>query len=181
MVDIPQIDLMAVVRNLIANATGLSLSNVILGQQSAPAPTGPYASVTTLTIINNGIDWTTNREASPTLLDATTKGSRDVAFSVQFFRESTFENVRALVQYPHTPNGEFFLQQNKMAWRAETIMSQVDAVLSAQTWENRTAITINLGFTEVTTQQINALESQIITIEHSGETDIQETIEIKEK
>jgi len=182
MVDRSQVDLMTVVRTLIANATGLALINVILGNQSAPAPTGAYATVLTLSVTNNGIDWHTNKPAvEETELESTTKGSRNVSFSVQFFRELTVENVRQVMQYPHTPNGKFFLQQNKMVWRTESQISQVDQVVTGQRWEDRSVMTLNLGFTEVTTQQIQILESLQITVNYSegaDATDIEEVINI---
>lgn len=183
MVDRPQIDLMAVVRNFVANATGLALDHVIIGNQSSPAPSGEYATVLTLTVAADGLDWNKFIETDPGSgdgeLTADTMGNREAEFSVQFFRTNVMENARNVLQYAKTPNGQFFLQQNKMAWRQESPASQADSVVPGNTWEDRAAITLNFGFIETNTpQQINALTSQEITIEYSGETDIEEIINV---
>ncbi len=180
MVDRTQIELMAVVRNFIANATGLALDHVIIGNQSSPAPSGDYATVLTLNVTADGVDWNKFIEITPGSgqLTADTKGNREAEFSVQFFRDNVMEYARNVLQYAKTPNGQFFLQQNKMSWRQESSASQVDAVVPGNTWENRASITLNFGFIETNTQEINALTSSEITLEYSGETDIKEVINV---
>lgn len=182
MVDRTQIDLMAIVRTFISGATGLTLAQVILGNQSAPAPNGPYATVVTTSVQADGVDWINYVEDDPgeadSLLDATTVGNREASFSVQFFREDVFEHAREVLQYPHTPNGHFFLLQNKMAWRSESPIINSDQVNPSNVWDNRAGITLNLGFKEITIQQINSLTSQEYTVDYSGESDLQETINV---
>ena len=94
---------MAVVRTFVANATGLALSEVILGNQSAPAPNGAYATVVTTSVEANGVDWVDFLETNPGSfdgdLDSTTVGNREASFSVQFFREDVFEHAREVLQY----------------------------------------------------------------------------------
>ena len=115
MVDRTQIQLMTVVRTFVSQATGLTLEQVILGNQSAPAPNGPYATVVTTNVTPDGVDWVefveTNPGSGDGLLQSETKGNRDASFSVQFFREDVFEHAREVLQYAHTPDGQFYLLQ----------------------------------------------------------------------
>ena len=182
MADRTQLELMTAVREFVAAATGLDPKNVVLGNQSAPAPNGPYATVTTIDIDPVGIDWQVHTETTPGSLDTKTTGSREASFSVQFFRGtvagSSMDKARAVLQYAKTPNGQFLLQQNKLAWRAESAVTQTDQVNQGNAWEGRAALTLNFGIIDTVTQAINHLTDAEIGIEFSGETDISEELNV---
>ena len=179
MVDITQGDIEEAVRQLIIGATGMTDGQVIRGNQSAPAPNGEYATVLSISTDQLGPDWTDYFPSQTEgLMDTSTIGYREVSLSVQFYRSNTFLNARSLLQYAKTPNGRFLLQQNKLSWRRESPITMIDEVDRGNKWEKRAAITLNLGYTETTAQEINALESAEITVNYSGETDISEVLNV---
>jgi len=160
MADRTLFDILTGVREYVAAASGLDPKNVILGNQSAPSPNGPYATVTNIVIEPDGVDWQDQTEIAPGSLDTKTVGNRNGAFSVQFFRGdvkgSSMDMVRALLQYAKTPNGQFLLQQKALVWREESPATQADQVDQGNQWEGRAAITLNFGVTEEMTQSINS-------------------------
>lgn len=177
-----QADIDVIVRQLVANASGLDSSLVIPGNDGHPAPTVPYATVLEITTIQDGVDVENTRVASdPTKADADNTGRRFVTYSVQFFKDGAAMNARCLLAYPKTTAGQIFLNENDLTWNLASDIRNIDNIVGGDKYEQRRSVDITLIYLSRNSYELNNLASVEIELTHSdGSEDITETVEVTE-
>lgn len=174
------IDLLNSVMALVSKATGIEISNVIPGNDNAPAPNSLYATVLVISITGEGIDSEIARDASDdTEIDLNIKGNRIGNFSVQIYREGAADVIESLLSFGASSVGQYWLEQNNLTWRRASDTRNLDAVMGGE-WEERRSVDIELKYTSTKVDTVKGLASAEINIELTDSIDITETEEVTE-
>ncbi len=176
-----QTDIDKLVREFVANSTGLDFdTNVIPGNDSNPAPNGPYATVLQLLTQGVGID----SEVASTGIDdehvnLDQKGSRSITYSIQFFKDGAADFAESLLSYQSTAPGQLWLAENGLTWRIAGDIINLDAVMGSK-FEQRRAIEISFRYQSVRQVSINSIGSVDLDINLSAESDLTENLEVSD-
>ena len=164
----------------VSASTGLVQSDIIRGNQNAPIPTG--ANYSTVLYVSSVSDGTVNIEKSanidPQKIDYKIRGKRFYLFSIQFYRTGAVDLGKELMLYHETPAGEIFLQSALFSVRLVNEITQVSAVVS-ENFEERATIDFNVIVSETKNLVVNKVASIDVELSFDGNSDIQETFEIK--
>lgn len=173
-------NLLNAVMNLVAEATGIERSNVIPGNDNAPAPNSLYATVLVISIAGEGVDSEVARDASDdTETDLNIKGNRIGSFSVQTYRDGAADAIESLLSFGATSVGQIWLQENSLTWRKASDTRNLDAVMGSK-WEERRSVDIELKYTSTKVDTVNSIASTEIIINLTDSIDITETEEVTE-
>lgn len=171
------IDLLNAVMDMVSEATGVI---VIPGNDNHPAPNSLYATVLDISIIGEGIDATTARNASdPEEVDLSLKGSRIGNFSIQFYRAGAADAIENLLSFNASAAGQLWLCSNGFTWKKSSEVRNLDGIAGSK-WEERRSVDVELKYMSTRVDTVKSLVSAEIIIEMTDSIDITETEEVTE-
>lgn len=179
MADPLQIDLDKKVRKFVSLASGLASKYVIPGNDSAPAPNVPYASVLEITKSGSGIDSEVAIEGPDPLLQKTLKhqGRRIITYSVQFYKTGAADFVEGLLSYAATTPGQIWLAENDLTWGVAGDIINLDSIMGSK-FEERRQVNITFRYQSRRTVDINTIGSVEIDVTLSESADLTENLEV---
>lgn len=173
-----QNDIDIIVRAFVALSSGLDSSLVIPGNDNAPSPTAPYASVLNTTKQVDGID---AEIARPGLLQEDAKlftaGRRNIVYSVQFYGPLAADQAEGLLSFPASSAGQLFLAENNLTWRRAGNVQNLDSIAGSK-FETRRQVDIEFRYQSKSVTDIKTIGSVEIEMSLSAESDLTETIEV---
>jgi hypothetical protein len=168
------------VRELVAEASGIDINNVIPGNDSDPSPNNLYATVLEITTISEGIDSEVQRNSvTPNKVEMHSKGNRIGVFSVQFFRDGAADAIRNLAAWPSTSVAQIWLNENGITWKRLGDIRNIDAVIATK-YEQRRSVDIEIRYTSLRIDTINQLDSVVIDVETTSDSgeDLSDSLEV---
>ena len=180
MADPLQIDLDEKVRQFVALASGLDFDTAVIpGNDSAPSPNIPYASVLEIIEKGNGIDSEVAIEGPDPQIQKTLKqsGSRSITYSVQFYKAGAADNAKSLLSFPSTTPGQIWLAENDLTWMIAGDIVNLDSVMGSKN-EIRRAVDITFRYQSKRQVDIHAIGSVNIDVNLSAEDDYNENVEV---
>lgn len=178
MADPLQVNLDISIRAFVALASGISSALVIPGNDGHPAPNTPYATVLELTDIGKGIDSEVARVLTDTTSTLYQKGSREIMYSINFYKAGAGDFIKNLLSFPSTTPGQIWLAENNLSWKQAGTVRRLDAVMGSK-FEERRQVDIELYYTSRREVVINNIGSVDIDLTLSAETDLTETLEVE--
>jgi len=179
MADPTQSNLDKIVRKFVALASGIDSKYVIPGNDSAPSPNVPYATVLELTDVGSGIDQEIATPGPDPILQTTLKhqGRRSITYSVQFFKDGAADNIKGLLSFPSTTPGQIYLAENGLTWGVASDIVNLDTVIGSK-YEQRRSVNITLRYQAKRQVDINTIGSVNIDLTLSAESDLNEIVEV---
>ena len=166
-------DLERILRRFISDGTGLARTNVIPGDSNGPAKNDQYATLKLINSTQVGIDSTTytDIDGDDVQVTGTTAGWRLNTYSVQVFRGDAFGTCATFRQYPHTPDGELYMQGNNFSWAESKDIIDINAITSGKN-ETRVSMEISIRYKETVVQLVNRIATVPLGIRETAETDL---------
>ena len=151
-------DFEARIRKFVATGSGIDSKWVIPGNDNAPSPRAPFASV--LLITDNADGLPAIREADEGDDDVRLHNTRDrrATYSVQFYRKGAHENASKFVAWAVSDVGN--LAAEEFGFRAQRVgdVRQLDDVVSDD-FEERCGLDLTLDYQRVDEYVVRAIES----------------------
>ncbi len=170
------------VHDYVVSATGLDDSLVIISEQHAPAPNGPYCTIKYLPDTDIGIDSeiARNNVDDDTQSDVRLIGIRNAFFSVQFYRAGAYDNARKMQNYHQTPTGRLLLEAGFLTFRRVSQVRAIDTIVSDK-FEDRAGIDLEFIYVPGIVETVNSLGSVSIGIDMTDSVDIHDDLEVTDE
>ena len=130
------------VRAHVALGSGLASSLAIPGNDSAPAPEEPYA---TVTLISSALDGTPYSRYGADGEEDATLGAVLADYSVQWLGEGSYERAHRFRFWCSTPLGIRHAHELGFTFNRCGPVRQIDAVISAA-WEERSGVDLSIAY-----------------------------------
>lgn len=162
------------VRAYVAKGSGLDRQSVIRGQENAPFPDLPVATVTLITDLPEGFAWTRderieNREYSdpaftdgPTI-DETAFLSSELSYSVQWFGAYAADYARRFSVWAASPAGTSEAARRGLVFYRTSPIRDLTG-LHEEDWEDRRGLDLFLGIVSTIVSDVGILETADISI-----------------
>ena len=145
------------------------LEEVIFGDQTAPQPPKPYATIRLLTVTKLGL----SDELLPTISSGgvqTIKAQRTAAFQIQFFGEDALqfaEDAKASLQKPSVLEDLFYAKG--LAVIDDATVTNITALLETE-FEDRAQLDVVFGYASTDTDDVGLIET--VEVENDDFDDI---------
>lgn len=166
-------DLERILRRFISDGTSLAQESVIPGDDNGPASNAQYATLKLINSTQVGIDRTNyaDIDGNDEEVNGTTTGWRLNTYSVQVFRGDAYGTCATFRQYPHTPDGELYMQGNNFSWAISKDIIDINAITGGKN-ETRVSMEIAIRYKETVVQLVNRIATVPLGIRESAETDL---------
>ena len=166
-------DLERIMRRFVVDGTNLDQQAVIPGDSNSPAPNTQYATVKLINSTQVGIDRRNYREidSNDEELTATTTGWRINTYSVQVYRGDAYGTCATFRQYPHTPDGQLYMEANNFSWVRSGDVLDLDTPVSGE-YETRVAMEFSIRYEETVEQVVNKIAQVPVGVRETAETDL---------
>jgi hypothetical protein len=165
------INIESIIPQLIANASGLPIENVLKGNASLPvckmpAKTDNYATYLMINTRAIGTDAETigSKVENEEQYNIIWNGSRVVTFSIQFFRSGSAAIANKFTMYPYKTIGQVWLTENKIVWNSVTDIRRLDKLIGGVGFEERASIDLDIKFDLIDYGIINMIDSVTVTV-----------------
>ena len=144
----------------------------ILADETAPSPSGPYATIRPKQAITEHGQAIIKRIAKPGALQEVQVRAQIVATcSINFFRGEAQSHAEKLKQANKRPNVSMELMRKKLGWRGTDAVNNLTA-LQSNNYEQRAQINIYLYYESFDVDEINTIENVPIAVQYEDGTTI---------
>lgn len=168
-------DITSAVCALVAKGSGMDVDKVIFGEQNAPFPAAPCATVTPIADLPDGHAWTRdegieNRAyTDPTFtdgptIDETAYLSSEVSFSLQWFGGTAADLARRFLVWANSPAGRSEIARRGLTLYRTGAVRDLSLVTEDRKWEERRGLDLFLGIVSTITEDTGIVQSVEATI-----------------
>lgn len=158
-------DIFNVLRPIVTSVTGVT--EVILANPNAPAPTGVYASILPImNISERGQAIIYHENKTDGTIDRTIKSQLIAECSINFYRGDAHNNAQLLKQADKIYSNWLSLYNNKIGWVRTSTVNNLN-FLQSNNWESRSQISIFLSYeSNLNVENINTIEKVKVIIDN---------------
>lgn len=160
-------DLFQILRPVIQQLTGLGGGNVLLADQNALAPKGPYCTIRPRQSVRQRGQANLSVRTLGPLRDVETTVKRQVvcSCSIQFFRGEARQFAELVAEMNKLPSVQMTLLRAKVGWGGASAVNDLTA-LQAANWEQRAQVTVDLWYETTSVDVVNAILSAEVRVEN---------------
>jgi hypothetical protein len=173
-----ELELFALVREIVLLVTGVP--TVILADQNAPAPSGPYAAIRPKqSIAERGQANIVRTVAAGGLtLSESIKAQVVTEVSINFYRTGAHDYAEKMKQADKRSDVFAILYKAGVGWRNSAAINNLTSI-QADNWEQRSQISIFLMYEVDQSVTVNTVGSVVIAVENE-DADLIEQVEVTE-
>lgn len=159
-------DLLQILRPVIQQLTGLDDSHVLMADQNAQAPKGPYCTIRPRQSVRQRGQANISVRTLGPLHDVETTIKRQIigSCSIQFFRGEARQFAELVAEMNKLPSVQVALYRGKVGWGGASAVNDLTALQSAN-WEQRAQVTVNLMYETTSVDVVNAILSAEVVLE----------------
>lgn len=162
-------DLFQILRPVIQQLTGLGSGNVLLADQNALAPKGPYCTIRPRqSVRQRGQANISVRRLGP-LHDVETTVKRQIvcSCSIQFFRGEARQFAELVAEMNKLPTVQMAFLRAEVGWGGASAVNDLTA-LQAANWEQRAQVTVDLWYETTSVDVVNAILSAEVQVQNEN-------------
>lgn len=160
-------DLFQILRPVIQQLTGLGPGNVVLADQNALAPKGPYCTIRPRQSVRQRGQANLSVRTIGPLHDVETTVKRQVvcSCSIQFFRGEARQFAELVAEMNKLPSVQMAFLRAKVGWGGASAVNDLTALQSAN-WEQRAQVTVDLWYETTSADVVNAILSAEVQVQN---------------
>lgn len=156
------------VRAYVAAGSGLDSTLVIPGNDPAPAPAEPYATVLLVNERRDGVPPTRHvYDDDAGTVNGTSYVSRESVWSVQFYRTGAVVRAQQFRDWTTTPLGLMAARARSLTMRAANEIRRIDQIIS-DTWEERAGLDLTIGSLHTVEQDLGVIRVVPLELNDTG-------------